>query len=339
MQNKIPTDEEFNAAMAKGMTYAEIPKFFADHAQKYLEQRETNRPIAPGIEPLIGQKFSVLDHGHVVVMDYMGNDAAIVQAARTSYQAGTKKVSEDKALIAYLRSHRHSTPFEMCEIKLHVRMPIFVARQMVRHRTASINEMSARYSILPNTFYVPENEHCAVQSTTNRQGRGATLSREEAQAVRAKIMEQSVTAYKLYEELLGMKIKDGQEELIDGGYDLARELARMVLPVNFYTEWVWKCDLHNLFHLLGLRADPHAQYEIRVYADIILDTIVKAWVPWAYEAFMEHQHEAVTFSRTERAMLADVMTVDIMVNVLQSLQHNYRLTDKKMAEFKRKLGL
>lgn len=293
---------------------------------------QTNRPSAPGIEPLIGQKFSLLDHGHVIVMDYMGNDASIVQAARTSYQAGTKKISEDKGLINYLLSHRHTTPFEMAEIKLHVRMPIFVARQMIRHRTANVNEMSARYSILPSTYYIPEPEHCAVQSTTNRQGRGAILPLEEANRYREELRADSIHAYKQYEKYLGMMIDEkGEEVMIDEGYDLARELARMVLPVNFYTEWVWKCDLHNLFHMLGLRADPHAQYEIRVYADLILDTIVKAWVPWAYDAFKENVHEAARLSRTEIAVVREALN-----NTRFSFQD---LSDRKIVEFKKKLGL
>ncbi len=301
---------------------------------------ETNRPISPGAEKILNKKFEVLDHGHVILLDYMGNDESIVQAARTSYQAGTKAVSTDKALISYLRAHRHNTPFEMCELKLHIRMPIFVARQMVRHRTASINEVSARYSILPNTFYVPDIEHCAVQSTTNRQGRGQKLSEKEAREVQAMIRSDSIAAYERYEQLLGMTTDDeGKEVLLKNGYDLARELARMVLPVNFYTEWVWKCDLHNLLHLLGLRADSHAQYEIRVYADIILDEIVKAWTPWVYDAFIEHQHEAVTLNRSERSLLKSLITDrDVHVD-WDRAKSNSLMSDKKFAEFQKKLGL
>jgi thymidylate synthase (FAD) len=255
------------------------------------------------MDNILGEVKPILDHGHVVVLDYMGTDQCIVDAARTSYQQGTKKISTDKQLINYLLSHHHMTPFEMCEIKMHVRMPIFVARQWIRHRTASVNEMSARYSILPALFYVPENAQCAVQSTTNRQGRGDVLPLEEAQEVRANIMEQSAVSYRLYEKLLGMKIKDGKEVLIEGGHDLARELARMVLPTNFYTEWVWKVDLRNLLGFLLLRADSHAQYEIRVYAEHILENILQHWLPTTYAAFKRHQKNAVNFDEDQMKVI------------------------------------
>lgn len=261
------------------------------------------RPVSEFMENILGEVKPILDHGHCVVLDYMGTDSCIVEAARTSYQQGTKKVSTDRQLINYLLSHHHMTPFEMCEIKLHVRMPIFVARQWIRHRTASVNEMSARYSILPAIWYTPENAQCAVQSTTNRQGRGDVLSVEEAQEVRASILEHSSISYRLYEKLLGMKIKEGKEELIDGGHDLARELARMVLPTNFYTEWVWKVDLRNLLGFLLLRADSHAQYEIRVYAEHILENILRDWLPVTYAAFKRHQLEAQTFDQDQMQLL------------------------------------
>lgn len=292
----------------------------------------TNRNIAEGIEPLIGVTYPILDHGHIIVLDYMGNDAAIVQAARTSYQAGTKKINEDKGLINYLMRMSHHSPFEMCELKIHVRMPIFVARQFVRHRTAALNEMSARYSILPDLYYVPEHKHCAVQSKTNKQGRGQILDFDEANAVRNEIIDTSKEAYNLYEKLLG-ETKEG--EPVEGGYGLARELARMVLPTNFYTEWVWKCDLRNLFHFLGLRADSHAQYEIRVYAEKLCE-IVKAWCPMAYDAWEQHHHESVTFSKNEKKMLSHLVSGE-GAPVWQYIKEIYNLTDKQVDEFKKKL--
>ncbi|MGB0905005.1 MAG: FAD-dependent thymidylate synthase, partial [Mangrovicoccus sp.] len=220
----------------------------------------------------------VLDHGFVRVVDYMGDDAAIVQAARVSYGAGTKKARDDAGLIRYLMRHWHSTPFEMCEVKLHVKLPVFVARQWIRHRTANVNEYSARYSILDREFYIPAPEQLAAQSTQNNQGRGETLEGEEAARVLELLKSDSMRAYDHYEDMLS---QDGQK-------GLARELARMNLPANIYTQWYWKVDLHNLFHFLRLRADSHAQYEIRVYADLICD-MVKDWVPAAYAAFEDYR--------------------------------------------------
>lgn len=296
----------------------------------------SNRPIAEGIDLLIGKIFPVLDHGHIILMDYMGNDAAIVQAARTSYQAGTKTVSTDKGLLNYLLKNKHTTPFEMCEIKLHVRMPIFVARQWIRHRTASVNEMSARYSILPDLFYVPEPEHCATQSKTNRQGRGARLDPDEALAVRQGIINSSKQAYRFYEVLLG---EDKNGEPVEGGYDLARELARMVLPTNFYTEWVWKIDLKNLLGFLALRADAHAQYEIRAYAAIILDQIVKPWVPFVHDAFVQHIHNAMTFTQNEMDLLCQVCDYAHERDFdWDGLAARHSLTVKQFNDFRKKVS-
>ncbi len=246
---------------------------------------ETRRVTAPGLEQILYEPLPVLDHGFVRVMDYMGDDAAIVQAARVSYGKGTRQVRGDAGLINYLLRHRHTTPFEMCEIKYHVKLPIFVARQWIRHRTANVNEYSARYSMLDKEFYVPEPAHLAAQSLGNRQGRGETL--EGAPAARAlEILKSDATqTYAHYEELLNER-QDGT--VIDEGRPgLARELARMNLTVNIYTQWYWKIDLHNLLHFLSLRADPHAQYEIRAYAEVMLDT-VRRWVPVTYEAFANH---------------------------------------------------
>ena len=245
---------------------------------------ETRRAVAEGIEARLHEPIPVLDHGFVRVVDYMGDDAAVVQAARVSYGAGTKAVRDDEGLIRYLMRHWHSTPFEMCEIKLHVKLPIFVARQWVRHRTANINEISARYSILDGEFYVPAPEAMAAQSATNRQGRGEVLGPEAAARVAEILREDAARAHAHYEEMLDPE-----------GIGLARELARMTLPANVYTQWYWKTDLHNLLHFLRLRADPHAQYEIRVYADAI-GALARAWVPVAYEAFEDYRLGAVTFS-------------------------------------------
>jgi len=217
-----------------------------------------------------------LDHGFVRLIDYMGDDSAIVQAARVSYGKGTKKVRQDRGLIRYLMRHRHTSPLEMCEIKLHAKMPIFVARQWVRHRTASLNEISARYSVLDNEFYLPATQDLATQSDSNRQGRGDVLSAEQSAAVLALLKRDAEQSYQTYERLLGDE------------FGLARELARMDLPVNYYTQWYWKVDLHNLLHFLSLRMDAHAQYEIRVFADAIA-RIVADWVPLVYEAFLDYR--------------------------------------------------
>ncbi|MBT7646953.1 MAG: FAD-dependent thymidylate synthase, partial [Rhodospirillaceae bacterium] len=235
------------------------------------------------LEAMLYEPIEVLDHGFVRVIDYMGDDAAIVQSARVSYGRGTKSVQNDAGLINYLMRHRHTTPFEMCEIKYHVKLPVFVARQWVRHRTANVNEYSARYSILDREFYIPEPAQLAAQSVSNRQGRGDVLEGEEAAWVLETLKRDADTAYNHYETMLN----EGEDG--DPGRDgLARELARMNLPLNIYTQWYWKTDLHNLFHFLSLRADPHAQYEIRVFAEAMLET-VKAWVPLAYDAFIDNR--------------------------------------------------
>ena len=237
--------------------------------------------------------MSWLDSRFVRAIDYMGDDGAIVQAARVSYGRGTRKVSEDSGLINYLMRHRHTTPFEMCEIKYHVKLPIFVARQWIRHRTANVNEYSARYSILDKEFYIPEPEHLAAQSASNRQGRAEPLAGEEAARVFTLLREDSERAYAHYLEMLNDG--DDGEPLDPERSGLARELARMNLSLNFYTQWYWKIDLHNLFHFLSLRADPHAQYEIRVYADAMAET-VKRWVPLAYDAFEQYGMGGVQLS-------------------------------------------
>ena len=253
----------------------------------------TRRPTVPALEEILFKPLPVLDHGFVRVIDYFGDDAAIVQAARVSYGKGTRKVSDDRNLIRYLMRHRHSTPFEMCEIKLHVKLPIFVARQWIRHRTANVNEYSARYSILDREFYVPVPAQLAKQSRTNRQGRGDVLEGSQAEAALSTIESLSTDAYAAYTQLLN---EDQQGNVLDPARDgLARELARMVVPTNFYTQWYWKIDLNNLFHFLSLRADAHAQYEIRVYADAICN-VVEKWCPLAYEAFRDYRMTGVAVS-------------------------------------------
>ncbi|MFP6712790.1 MAG: FAD-dependent thymidylate synthase [Rhodospirillales bacterium] len=254
---------------------------------------ETRRATVPALEEVLYEPMPVLDHGFVRVIDYMGDDAAIVQAARVSYGKGTKKVSDDAGLINYLLRHRHTTPFEMCEIKYHIKVPIFIARQWIRHRTANVNEYSARYSVLDREFYIPSADQLAMQSSLNHQGRGDLLQGAEAQRVLDILKEDATRNYDHYIEMLNENEKG---EIIDedkGG--LARELARMNLTLNAYTQWYWKIDLHNLLHFLSLRADAHAQYEIRVYADAMLET-VERWVPIAHKAFMQYRVGGVNLS-------------------------------------------
>jgi thymidylate synthase (FAD) len=246
----------------------------------------TRRPTVAALEEILYRPIPALDHGFVRVVDYMGDDGAVVQAARVSYGRGTRKVSEDKALIHYLMRHRHSTPFEMCEIKFHVKLPIFVARQWIRHRTANVNEISARYSILDNEFYVPAPQQLAAQSVVNRQGRGDVLEGDEAARVLALLRGDAEQAYAHYAEMLNEDETGERPDPDRSG--LARELARMNLTLGFYTQWYWKTDLHNLMHFLSLRADAHAQYEIRVYANAMLEVLDK-WVPATASAFREYR--------------------------------------------------
>ena len=254
---------------------------------------KTIRPVAPGIEKILYEVFPALDHGFVRVVDYMGDDQAIVQAARVSYGKGTTRVSEDRGLIRYLMRHRHSTPFEMCEIKLHVKLPMFIARQWIRHRTASINEYSARYSVLDKEFYIPEEKDLAVQSKSNKQGRGDTLSAKDSEEALFLLKRDAEKSYETYEYLLN----ESQEgEVLDNNRDgLSRELARINLTLNTYTQWYWKTNLHNLMNFIFLRADSHAQYEIRVYADIIYK-IMESWVPITAEAFKSYRSGSVELS-------------------------------------------
>jgi thymidylate synthase (FAD) len=290
----------------------------------------TRRPTVPALDEMIGEKIPVLDHGFVALVDYMGDDQAIVQAARVSYGRGTKRAREDRGLIRYLLRHHHTTPFEMCEIKVHVKLPIFVARQMIRTRTANVNEYSGRYSILDREFYVPDASVLASQSSSNRQGRGDAVSAERARQVLEMLKQDALTAYAHYEDMLG-----GPAETQMTGEEtegIARELARINLPVSFYTQWYWKIDLHNLLRFIALRADAHAQYEIRVYAEA-LAKLTKLWVPDTYEAFVDYQAEAASLSRMELDALRALLrgeTPDLAA---------LGLSVREQAEFKRRFGL
>jgi len=250
------------------------------------QENQTKRVTVPELEKILYEAIPILDHGFIRVVDYMGDDTSIVQAARVSYGKGTKKVSTDSGLIKYLMRHWHTTPFEMCEIKYHVKLPIFIARQWIRHRTANVNEYSARYSILDKEFYLPEPAHLAAQSISNRQGRGEVLEGEQAKEVLGLLKKDAEKTYNDYEMMLNERF-DGTT-IDENKKGLARELARMNLTLNTYTQWYWKTDLLNLMNFLRLRADSHAQYEIRAYAVSMLDTL-KKWVPITYEAFMDYR--------------------------------------------------
>jgi thymidylate synthase (FAD) len=261
--------------------------------EQQSQRNSTKRVTSPELEKVLYEAIPVLDHGFIRVIDYMGDDSSIVQSARVSYGKGTKKVSTDEGLIKYLMRHRHSTPFEMCEIKYHIKLPIFIARQWIRHRTANVNEYSARYSILDKEFYLPAKEQLAAQSQSNRQGRGDVIQGKQAEEVLNILKDDANRTYDNYEKLLNERF-DGTK-IDENKIGLARELARMNLTLNTYTQWYWKTDLLNLLNFLFLRADNHAQYEIRVYADKMLDT-VKRWVPITYQAFMDYRVGAAEIS-------------------------------------------
>lgn len=292
---------------------------------------QTQRVTVKELEEILYQPIKVLDHGFIRVIDYMGNDSSIVQAARVSYGAGTKKLNEDRGLIRYLLRHKHTTPFEMCEIKFHIKLPIFIARQWIRHRTANVNEYSARYSILGKDFYLPELDQMAPQSSKNHQGRSQeALPTEVAKHFQEIIRQDSENCYKHYELMLN---QDSSGNIIDeSAPNLARELARMNLTTNFYTEWYWKIDLHNLLHFLHLRADSHAQYEIQEYAKAMLD-VVKKWVPFTYEAFEEYVVKSAHLSKTQLEI------VKSMISGKKISQEESGLTKREWQELTEKLGL
>lgn len=277
------------------------------------------RPHSPFLDSMIGVKIPVLDHGFIIIRDYMGVDKSIADAARVSYGDGTRTVNDDAGLISYLVEHQHSSPLEMCAIKLHIKLPLFVARQWIRHRTANVNEESARYSLMCKEFYTPSSIDMAEQSKNNKQGRGEALTPEQAQRAADKIESFSRIARFNYESLLN-------EEA------LARELARMNITLNYYTQWVWKCDLRNLLHFIKLRMDPHAQLEIRRYAEELW-RIVYAWVPAAATAFEEHQLYATHFSKVESEILRQIVNQD---GIKEKIAH---LKPRQQAAFLAKLGL
>lgn len=267
---------------------------------------QSERVRSEELDSILGKEFKMLDHGFIRVIDYMGNDSSIVQAARVSYGEGTKTVSEDASLIKYLMKHKHTSPFEMCEIKFHIKLPIFIARQWVRHRTASINEYSARYSILSKEFYIPEIKDLSVQSKNNKQGRANPLPEDLAIQVQEMLKQDATRSYENYEHFLS------------GEVNLARELARMNVTLNYYTEWYWKIDLHNFLHFLKLRIHPHAQFEIRVYAEKMLE-IARIWCPFASAAFEEFIINSVTLSSSQIEVIKKMTKGDNIVQETSGL--------------------
>ena len=354
--NKVPDNQGYDFLSAEERLEIENAR---------IERQDTLRVTVADLENILHQPFKVLDRGFVRVVDYMGGDDAIVQAARVSYGKGTRKTSSDTSLIRYLLRKRHTTPFEMCEIKFHIKLPIFVARQWIRHRTANVNEYSARYSKLDREFYLPDSKHLqavleqergqerekrknmgdlfeavemegrseahAAQSTSNKQGREDELARDEVRESLSKMRDISYRSHSVYRSLLNEK-KHGKKDK-DDRLGLARELARAVLPVNYYTQFYWKIDLHNLMHFLSLRADHHAQYEIRVYASLIMDKVVSRWVPITYEAFKDYVIDAVSLS----AGSLDV--VKRMLSGVEVEQETSNLSTREWKELRAVLGL
>jgi thymidylate synthase (FAD) len=309
----------------------------------------TGRPTVPAMEEILGKPFKILDHGFIRVVDYMGDDSAIVQAARVSYGKGTKQLNEDKGLINYLLRHSHTTPFEMCEIKFHIKMPIFVARQWIRHRTANVNEYSARYSILDKEFYVPSPDNITPQSQTNKQGRATTeLSQDELNRVIEILNGDALTSYSHYMEMLNMPenstdtvVEHATHIGVQGNTNtvrdqnrlgIARELARINLNLSYYTQMYWKIDLHNLMHFLRLRADSHAQYEIRVYAIQMLE-IFKIWLPHTYEAFENYQLNAIKISSQGKNLIKKLISGE------KVSQEDSGMSKREWQELMRSLGL
>jgi len=290
----------------------------------------TLRATSPAIEKILYKPIKVLDHGFIRVIDYMGTDQSIVQAARVSYGEGTKKLREDRGLIRYLLSHWHTTPFEMCEIKFHVKLPIFVARQWIRHRTANVNEYSARYSVLDREFYVPEINQLGSQSTTNKQGRSESLNKNFAKQAQKLIKDNSNQLYDDYQNLLNGNLLNKDEYEDEEG--LARELARTTLPLNYYTQWYWKVDLHNLMHFLKLRADSHAQYEIQIYAEKMID-VLKKWVPLTYEAFEDYRNNSYQLSKEAVKILKDILAGK-KINVKK-----YKLSPRELRELETRFSV
>lgn len=289
----------------------------------------TLRPTVPAMEALLHQARPVLDHGFVRVVDYMGSDNAIVQAARVSYGRGTKALNNDRNLIRYLVRNRHTSPLEMCEVKFHIKAPLFIARQWLRHRTASVNEVSARYSILDSEFYLPQPEDLAAQSSDNKQGRKSEeLDHDYAHRVLELLFDDAARNYADYEWMLNDPSSPDHDPNRPG---LARELARMNLTLNHYTQWYWKIDLHNLMHFLSLRAHGHAQKEIRDYAEVMV-AIMRKWVPLAGEAFADYVQGGIRLSRVEMGVVHDLLA-GIRVN------RDRRMSMREWQEFEEKVGV
>lgn len=302
----------------------------ADLADLMEESYTTRRATVPALEEILYKPIKILDHGFIRVVDYMGDDNAIVQAARVSYGKGTKKLSQDQGLINYLMRHRHTTPFEMCDIKFHIKLPIFIARQWIRHRTASVNEYSGRYSIMNNEFYIPDRANLSPQSQINKQGREDTaVPSDVADRVLGILQNDANQCYNHYIEM--MNEDDAGNIINEDTTGISRELARMNLTLNCYTEWYWKTNLHNLFHFLALRADSHAQYEIRVYADAMLD-ITRAWVPFACNAFEEYRMHGKSFSRSAIAVLKRMLSGEKVT------EENCGMTKREWVEFNEVIG-
>ncbi len=300
---------------------AKTPKF---------KEFKTTRSTSPALEKILYKPISILDHGFIRVIDYMGTDQSIVQAARVSYGEGTKKLREDRGLIRYLLSHWHTTPFEMCEIKFHIKLPIFVARQWIRHRTANVNEYSARYSVLDKEFYIPKMDQLGSQSTTNKQGRSNTLDKNFAKQAQDLIKKNSEQMYEDYQDLLNGKLLNNDEYV--EGEGLARELARTTLPLNYYTQWYWKIDLHNLMHFLRLRVDSHAQYEIQIYAEKMMK-ILKKWVPLTYEAFEDYRCNSIQLSVGATNLIKDILSKKKID------KRKYKLSNREFNEIEAKFNI
>ena len=294
------------------------------------QEYKTKRVTAPELEKILYEAIPILDHGFIRVVDYMGDDTSIVQSARVSYGKGTKKVSKDEGLIKYLMRHWHSTPFEMCEIKYHVKLPIFIARQWIRHRTANVNEYSARYSILDKEFYLPSPEHLAAQSQSNRQGRGDVLEGDKAKQVLELLKGDAEQTYNNYQTMLNERY-DGST-IDDKSVGLARELARMNLTLNTYTQWYWKTDLLNLMNFLRLRADSHAQYEIQIYAEKMVE-ILKKWVPLTYEAFEDYRSDSFQLSKEALKIVKDKLANK------KIKKSNYKLSPRELRELEEKFNI
>lgn len=297
-----------------------------------LQANETKRPINPGAEKWLGVPIHVLDHGFIYLVDYQGNDQAIEQAARVSYGGGTRSINETTGLIRYLRRNHHTTPFEMAELKFHMKLPLVVAAQMIRHRTANVNQLSARYSILDNEFYIPLEKNVGIQSSVNRQGRGEGVNEERANEFIGWLLTVANSGYEKYKEFLN---DDGKGNPVNPDKPMvARELARMGLSQNLYTQWYWKCDLHNIFHFLGLRMDAHAQFEIRQYANAIAE-IVKDSFPIAYKAYEDYELNAVQLSAPEKDILTALFRskgIKLTTEQILSIADSTGLTNKRERE-------